>query len=126
MDFTEWVRVDDIISGEVTEETTEGAKNGVEEKRKEVADNGGGQLSDKRNVYCKHNVVAGDSDPCSDANDHRELVAKPAEKVEKGDEGDNARLSNKRNTDRKHSGGAGDSSIGSDDDNRQRHRYVYD
>ena len=118
VDFTEWVRVDDIISGEVMEETAEGTKNGVEEKRKEVADNGGGQLSDKRNVYCKHNVVAGDSDPSSDADDHRELVAKPAENVEKGDEDD--RLSNKRNTDRKHSGGAGDSRIVSDDDNRRK------
>jgi len=102
------------------EETAEGTKNGVEEKRKEVADNGGGQLSDKRNVYCKHNVVAGDSDPSSDADDHRELVAKPAEKVEKGDEGDNDQLSNRRNTNRKHSGSAGDYRIVSDDDNRRK------
>ena len=146
VDFTEWVQVDDILEtmegdnedGNVHKRmafsefnSASGHKHGggtsdashddpghIWQVEKEVADNGGGQLSDKRNVYCKHNVVAGDSDPSSDADDHGELVAKPAEDVEKGDEGDDDRLSNKRDTGHKHSGGDNTSDHGIDADNR--------
>jgi len=81
IDFTERVRVDDIISGEVTEETAEVVNNGVEEKRKDAKEgNKDDRLSDKRNADHKHSGGAGDSSIGSDDNNRRKPVAKPAPK----------------------------------------------
>ena len=75
IDFTERVRVDDIISGEVTEETAEVVNNGVEEKRKDAKEgNKDDRLSDKRNADHKHSGGAGDSSIGSDDDNRRKPV----------------------------------------------------